>query len=74
MVELGAIYRLCVSACTALLKEVVSPSDFKITKWISLAQAANVGNTAVWDGLIGRDRPTCSKKDVKTFIGLDQVV
>jgi len=52
--------------CTALLKKVVSPSDCKITKWISLAQdllgwinlkppsglAANVGNAAVWDGLI----------------------
>jgi len=36
MVELGAIYRLCVSACMsvcmALLKKVVSPSDCKITK------------------------------------------
>jgi len=36
MVELGAIYRLCVSeclsVCTALLKKVVSPSDCKITK------------------------------------------
>jgi len=36
MVELGAIYRLCVSVClsvcrpTALLKKVVSPSDCKI--------------------------------------------
>jgi len=56
MFELGAIYMLCVSACLsvcmALLKKVVSPSDCKITKWISLAQAANVGNAAVWDGLI----------------------
>jgi len=32
MVELGAIYRLCVSVCTAILKKVVSPSDCKITK------------------------------------------
>jgi len=40
MVELGAIYRLCesvclcvcLSVCTALLKKVVSPSDYKITK------------------------------------------
>jgi len=38
MVELGALYRLCVcvsvclSVCTALLKKVVSPSDCKITK------------------------------------------
>jgi len=46
MVELGAIYRLCVSVClcvclsvcTALLKKVVSASDCKIS---------NVGNTAV---------------------------
>jgi len=50
----------------ALLKKVVSPSDCKITKYISLAQdllgwtnlkppsgfAANVENAAVWDGLI----------------------
>jgi len=32
-----------VSVCTALLKKVVSASDCKIT---------NVGNAAVWDGLI----------------------
>jgi len=38
MVELGAIYRVCVSVCTALLKKVVSPYDCKITKRISLAQ------------------------------------
>jgi len=44
MMELGAIYRLCVSVClsvclsvcTALLKKVVSPSDCKITKLIKL--------------------------------------
>jgi len=60
MVELGAIYRLCVSVCLrvcvsvcpALLKKVVSPGDCKISKWISLAQATNDGNSAVWDGLI----------------------
>jgi len=43
MVELGALYRLCVSVCTVLLKKVVSPSDCKIS---------NVGNAAVWDGLV----------------------
>jgi len=36
LVELGAIYRLCVSSClrvcTAFLKKVVSTSDCKITK------------------------------------------
>jgi len=52
------------SVCSALLKKVVSPSNCKITKWISFAQDllgwinlkspsanANVGNAAVWDGL-----------------------
>jgi len=46
--------RACLSVCTALLKKVVSPSDCKITKLISLAQAVNVGNAAIWDGLINR--------------------
>jgi len=39
MVELGALYSLCLFVCTALfklhtafLKKVVSPSDCKITK------------------------------------------
>jgi len=41
MVELGAIYRLCVSVCLC-----VKPSS---------GLAANVGNAAVWDGLIRND-------------------
>jgi len=35
MVELGAIYRLCVSVCPTLLKKLLSPSDYKITEWMS---------------------------------------
>jgi len=44
MVELGAIYTGSVSVsvglsvCAALLKKLVSPSDCKLTKSISLAQ------------------------------------
>jgi len=44
----------CLSVCLAVLKKVVSPSDCKATKLISLAQAVNVGNAAVWDDLINK--------------------